>query len=112
MKSLGKPAFLLACAACVLLALTIACHKTPADMHAALREIGSSNGVAPQSGGPVLLAAYQPWFGGRNHINVGYSSQDPGVLHRQIAQAHDMGIEGFAVNWYGPRKEYEDKAYA
>jgi hypothetical protein len=30
---------------------------------------------APE-GQPVMLAAYQPWFGKPSHINVGYSSLD------------------------------------
>jgi len=59
----------------------------------------------------VLLAAYQPWFGRPEHINVGYSSQDRNTLEKQIAQARELGIRGFVVNWYGPRHEFEDKAY-
>src|SRR5205085_10730496 len=46
-----------------------------------------------------------------NATNVGYSSQDPAVLRRQIEQARELGIGGFVVNWYGPRKEYEDRSY-
>jgi hypothetical protein len=66
---------------------------------------------APE-GSPKLLAIYQPWFGQRSHINVGYSCHDPNVLRRQIAIAKELNISGFVVNWYGPRKEFEDKAYA
>jgi len=107
MRIFSKSALLATFAVSALTSLTLACHKTPADMHTALR----NNLLAPQSGGPVLLAAYQPWFGGHNHINVGYSSQDPAVLRKQVIEARQLGIEGFVVNWYGPRKEYEDKAY-
>ena len=39
------------------------------------------------SGEPHILAAYQPWFGRDGHINVGYSTQDPGVLQRQVREA-------------------------
>src|SRR4029077_1157088 len=28
-------------------------------------------------GSPMLLAIYQPWFGQKDHINVGYSCHDP-----------------------------------
>jgi glycosyl hydrolase family 99 len=66
---------------------------------------------APQ-GSPMLLAAYQPWFGNGSHINVGYSSHDPQVLRDQINRAKEMNIRGFVVNWYGPRKEFEDKSFA
>ncbi len=66
---------------------------------------------APE-GSPKLLAIYQPWFGQRDHINVGYSCHDPNVIRQQIARAKELNISGFVVNWYGPRKEFEDKAYA
>ena len=63
-------------------------------------------------GGPTLLAAYQPWFGNPSHIDVGYSSHDPNVLRSQIGRAREMNISGFVVNWYGPRKEFNDRSFA
>jgi len=63
------------------------------------------------AGSPTLLAVYQPWFGNPAHINVGYSCHDPNVLSEQIARAKDMNIGGFVVNWYGPRKEFEDRSF-
>lgn len=66
---------------------------------------------APE-GRPMLLAIYQPWFGQKGHIDVGYSCHDPGVLNQQIARAKELNIGGFVVNWYGPRKEFEDRSYA
>ncbi len=71
----------------------------------------ASNFQAAQ-GEPVLIAAYQPWFGEPAHINVGYSSQDPVVVQDQIEKAKDLGISGFVVNWYGPHKPFEDRGYA
>jgi len=68
--------------------------------------------VPSPEGGPMLLGVYQPWFGNGQHIDVGYSCHDPAVLHRQIAQAKALNIKGFVVNWYGPRKEFEDQTYA
>ena len=65
---------------------------------------------APE-GWPQLLAIYEPWFGQKDHINVGYSSHDAVVLRQQIARARELNISGFVVNWYGPRKEFEDRAY-
>lgn len=61
---------------------------------------------------PKILADYQPWFGDTQHINVGYSTQDPNVLRKQIAEAKDMGIFGFAVDWYGRRQPFLDRSYA
>ncbi len=59
-----------------------------------------------------ILADYQPWFGDREHINVGYSTQDPTVLRKQIQKAKSMGIYAFAVDWYGERRPFEDNSYA
>lgn len=78
-----------------------------ADFNQTLRE----NFQVP-SNSPKLLAAYQPWFGRPGHINVGYNSQDPVVLQKQITQAKSLGIEGFVVNWYGQHHTFEDHAYA
>ncbi len=74
------------------------------------RESLAAQGRAPE-GSPKLLAIYQPWFGQSAHINVGYSCHDPNVLRQQIAKAKELNISGFVVNWYGPRKEFEDQAY-
>src|SRR6516225_5094754 len=67
--------------------------------------------VPAAEGGPMLLAVYQPWFGNGEHIDVGYTCHDPAVLRRQIAQAKELNVGGFVVNWYGPRKEFEDTTY-
>ena len=59
-----------------------------------------------------ILADYQPWFGDPDHINIGYSTQDPAVLRKQIEKAKEMGIYAFAVDWYGERRPFEDRSYA
>ncbi|HEX3820680.1 MAG TPA: hypothetical protein VHW45_10115 [Candidatus Sulfotelmatobacter sp.] len=64
------------------------------------------------SGNPKILADYQPWFGDPNHINVGYSSQDPNVLRKQIESARNLGIFAFVVDWYGPRQPFLDRSAA
>ena len=87
-----------------LLALTLGCARPNArESLAELR--------APE-GSPRLLAVYQPWFGQKDHIDVGYSCHDPNVLRQQISKARELNISGFVVNWYGPRKEFEDQSYA
>jgi len=70
-----------------------------------------AHSVSP-TGQPVMLAAYQPWFGGAGHIDVGYSSQDRTVLERQVREASRLGISGFVVNWYGRSHPFEDRSYA
>src|SRR5436309_2158595 len=83
----------------------MSCHRP--NLHEALR---AATFQTPQPW-PMLLAAYQPWFGGKSHIDVGYSSGDPVTLQKQIMQAKNLGISGFVVNWYGPRREFEDRNY-
>ena len=63
-------------------------------------------------GFPKLLAVYMPWFGDQGHAQVGYSSQDPAVLSRQIDQARSVGVSGFVVDWYGQREPFLDQSFA
>src|SRR5690349_19012204 len=63
------------------------------------REALASVHMQAPEGSPKLLAIYQPWFGQRAHIDVGYSSQDPNILRQQIARARSLNISGFVVNW-------------
>jgi hypothetical protein len=77
-------------------------------------ELGSAHHLnlpgAPDS--PQVLAVYMPWFGDRNHIDVGYSSQDATVLQRQIQEARSMGVTAFVVDWYGDRDPFLDRSFA
>ena len=61
---------------------------------------------------PETIALYEAWFGHPKHISVGYSSQDPAVIKRQIRQAKAMGISAFVVDWYGDREPFIDRSYA
>jgi hypothetical protein len=81
------------------------CLSTGSDAPVNLkyRAVGSS---------PQVLALYEAWFGHPRHISVGYNSQDPDVLNRQIQAAKAMGITGFVVDWYGDREPFIDRAYA
>jgi hypothetical protein len=49
-----------------------------------------------------VLAQLLVWFGQSSHMNVGYSSNDPAQVHRQIADMISRGIDGVIVDWYGP----------
>jgi hypothetical protein len=60
----------------------------------------------------TVVAVYVPWFGDPAHINVGYSTDDPAVLRRQIAKAKELGVQAFAVDWYGERRPFLDHSYA
>lgn len=49
-----------------------------------------------------LYAHLLLWFGGSNHMNVGYSSTDPTQIHKQIMDMISRGIDGVVIDWYGP----------
>ncbi len=56
-----------------------------------------------------VYAHLMVWFGGSNHMNVGYSSTDPGQVHNQITDMISRGIDGVIIDWYGPNNN-EDQA--
>jgi hypothetical protein len=61
---------------------------------------------------PKVIAAFQPWFGDNDHIQVGYQSNDPAVIHKQIQEAKALGVYAFGVDWYGARHPFLDRSYA
>ncbi len=99
-----RTSFMFALAA-VVCALALAGCERANMRHTSARALPS-----PQ-GGPVVLAIYQPWFGEKDHIDVGYSSLDRNVQQKQVERAKDLGIEGFVVDWYGPHKSFMDRGY-
>ncbi|HTT20524.1 MAG TPA: hypothetical protein VMG82_16360 [Candidatus Sulfotelmatobacter sp.] len=48
------------------------------------------------------------WFGGSNHMNVGYSSTDPTQVHRQVTDMISRGINGVIIDWYGPNNSIDE----
>ena len=60
----------------------------------------------------TVLAVYEAWFGDPDHIKIGYSTQDVVVLQKQIEQAKSIGIRGFVVDWYGPKKAFINTSYS
>jgi len=49
-----------------------------------------------------VFAHLMLWFGGANHMNVGYNSADPAQVKKQIVDMIDRGIDGVIIDWYGP----------
>lgn len=49
-----------------------------------------------------ILAQFLLWFGQPDHMNVGYNSNDPNQIKRQIEDMVSRGIDGVIVDWYGP----------
>jgi PKD repeat protein len=49
-----------------------------------------------------VYAHLMPWFGGTNHLNVGYASDDPAQVVRQVNDMLSRGLSGTIIDWYGP----------
>ena len=49
-----------------------------------------------------IYAHLMPWFGSGHHMDVGYSSNDPTQVHKQVVDMMSRGIEGVMIDWYGP----------
>lgn len=47
------------------------------------------------------------WFGGSNHMNVGYNSADAVQVHNQITDMISRGINGVIIDWYGPNNSID-----
>jgi hypothetical protein len=54
-----------------------------------------------------VLAQLLLWFGLPNHMNVGYNSNDPAQVHRQVEDMISRGIDGVIVDWYGPNNSID-----
>jgi hypothetical protein len=54
-----------------------------------------------------VYAHLMMWFGGTNHMNVGYSSVDSQQVHRQITDMISRGIDGVIIDWYGPNNSID-----
>lgn len=50
------------------------------------------------------------WFGDSNHMNIGYSSADPGQVRNQIDDMVSRGIDGVILDWYGPNNSMDQAA--
>jgi hypothetical protein len=48
-----------------------------------------------------IYAHFVPWFGFGDHMNVGYSSNDPLQVQKQVADMLSRGLDGAVVDWYG-----------
>ena len=48
-----------------------------------------------------VFAHLVAWFGGSGHMNVGYRSDDPAQVHRQVEDMISRGIQGAIIDWYG-----------
>lgn len=49
-----------------------------------------------------IFAHFMPWFGGAEHMNVGYISTDTAVIKKQVNDMMSRGLNGAVIDWYGP----------
>lgn len=49
-----------------------------------------------------IYAHFMGWFGGTNHMNVGYRSDDAAQVKKQVSDMMARGIDGAIIDWYGP----------
>jgi hypothetical protein len=52
-----------------------------------------------------IYVRYMPWFGDPRHMDVGYRSNDPNQVGRQVNDMASRGIQGAIVDWYGPEQD-------
>jgi hypothetical protein len=57
-----------------------------------------------------VYAHLMAWFGSTNHMNVGYLSNDPAQVRRQVYAMRRRGIDGVIIDWYGRNRTREDQA--
>ena len=96
----------------MLLALAVVCVMTSGGCTTASTHRALQHDLQAPKSSPKLLAVYMPWFGDHVHADVGYSSNDPAVLRRQIQQARHTGISAFVVDWYGESRPFSDHNFA
>src|SRR5215469_13445494 len=54
----------------------------------------------PESSAKIYVHL-MPWFGFGDHMNVGYTSNDPAQVQRQVTDLVSRGIDGVIVDWFG-----------
>jgi hypothetical protein len=57
-----------------------------------------------------IYAHLMAWFGGSNHLNVGYKSDDPAQVARQVHDMLSRGLSGAIIDWYGPNNSRTNNA--
>jgi PKD repeat protein len=55
-----------------------------------------------------LYVHFMAWFGGANHMNVGYESNNATQVASQVTDMMSRGVDGAIVDWYGPNSARAD----
>lgn len=125
---LSLPACVLACAAALLLPLRAPAadlvlqpvttvwaetHDNTSTADGFATQSNGNLGAGPVSKVPLSTLLYPgattkiyahlvTWFGHPAHMNVGYRSDDPAQVGRQVGDMMSRGIHGAIIDWYGP----------
>ena len=65
--------------------------------------------LSPSQQGAKIYTTYIPYWVHGTHPNIGYSSQDPNQVAKEITDLTSRGFDGVLVDWYGPGS-YEEGA--
>jgi PKD repeat protein len=65
-----------------------------------ISKVSTHNLLYPGATGKVY-AHLMLWFGGSNHMNVGYTSDSTTQVHKQVTDMISRGIDGTIIDWYG-----------
>lgn len=57
-----------------------------------------------------MYVTWLGWFGRQDHMSVGYNSDDPAQVHRQVDDMISRGIDGSIAAWYGASNTSIDQA--
>jgi len=65
--------------------------------------------LSPSQQSAKIYTTYIPYWVHGTHPNIGYSSQDPNQVAKEITDLTSRGFDGVLVDWYGPGS-YEEGA--
>jgi hypothetical protein len=65
--------------------------------------------LSPSQQGAKIYTTYIPYWVHGTHPNIGYSSQDPNQVAKEITDLTSRGFDGVIIDWYGPGS-YEEGA--
>ena len=74
-----------------------------------ISKVDVHNLLSPSQQGAKIYTTYIPYWVHGTHPNIGYSSQDPNQVTREITDLTSRGFDGVIVDWYGPGS-YEEGA--
>ena len=57
-----------------------------------------------------MYVTWLGWFGRQDHMSVGYNSDDPAEVHRQVVDMISRGVDGAISAWYGESNTSIDTA--